>query len=318
MPKNDSQKIQSVTISAKQGKKIRWINIINAEKKEIEWLGKKFAFSEADLHSARIRVANVNAKIRAGTDYLFVILRFPFYDHAAKTIAGAEIDFFVGQDYAVTLHADKITALRDLFGGYPKQPAASARQIDSGIDLFYVIVDELLDHSFILLDDVRKKTDTVENLICSANSTTAAGEMLGLRRSAINIRTLTQNYQNILEKFQRLTEEIGLIDKRTPYAAVAEKTKDLSDMVENRKAMIEALYATHESISSYRLSDIMKTLTTFSVILIPLTLIASIFGMNTTLGMPFMDNEYGFEAIVGIMLMVLAAMLFFFKHKKWL
>jgi magnesium transporter len=82
--------------------------------------------------------------------------------------------------------------------------------------------------------------------------------------------------------------------------------------------MIEALHDTNESLLNYKISDIMKTLTVFSVIVFPLTLFAAIFGMNTIESMPFVYNENGFWIIIFIMLIACFGMLLFFKKKKWL
>ena len=82
--------------------------------------------------------------------------------------------------------------------------------------------------------------------------------------------------------------------------------------------MIEALEQTNESLFSHKLNDTMRILTAFSVMVLPLTLIASIFGMNTIVGMPFMQEEYGFEIIIFLMLLVSIFSFLFFKYKKWI
>nr|MCU0680526.1 hypothetical protein [Planctomycetota bacterium] len=69
---------------------------------------------------------------------------------------------------------------------------------------------------------------------------------------------------------------------------------------------------------NYNMNNIMKTLTIFSVIVFPLTLLAAVFGMNVVGGMPFINNEYGFWIIIGIMIMGSLFMLLFFERKKWL
>ena len=169
-----------------------------------------------------------------------------------------------------------------------------------------------------MLDDISKDTDEIEDLIFNWESKKSIARLLNLRRGTINIRTITQNYQLIFAKFKKLAPEVGIVDQRTPYTSVIEKTKDLLGMIENKKQTVEALYATNESIANYRLNDIMKTLTIFSVIVFPLTLLAAVFGMNTMNSMPFIDNPYDFWIIVLIMLLGCLGMLGFFKWKKWI
>ncbi|MFA5318484.1 MAG: CorA family divalent cation transporter [Patescibacteria group bacterium] len=311
-------KIQTLNIKGLRNKKISWLNIVNAQGAEIDYLRKKYNFSPNDLRDAHVSIVNFHVKINAGKNYLFIALRFPYFNKEEQTINSTEIDFFAGKDYIVMLHEGKIPALKKMFADYEKNNGKNTHNIDSSVDLFYKIIDALLDDGFDLLDYISKETDEIEDLIFAWESKKAIASLLNLRRSAINIRTITKNYQNILEKFKKLAPEAGIIDKRTPYTSVVEKSKDLINMIENRKEMIEALYASNESIMNYRMNDVMKTLTIFSVIVFPLTLLAAVFGMNTMNSMPFVDNPHDFWIIVIIMLGGCMAMLGFFKWKKWI
>jgi magnesium transporter len=101
------------------------------------------------------------------------------------------------------------------------------------------------------------------------------------------------------------------------YADLVDHSKRIWEMLDNQKEMVEVLSNTNESLLNNKMTDIMKTLTIFSVIVFPLTLLAAIFGMNAKY-MPFVDGIYGFWIIIGMMLVGCAAMLIFFKRKKWL
>jgi len=313
-----SQKIQTLNIKGLRNKKISWINIVNAQEKEINHLRQKYNFSKNDLHEAHVNFVNFHAKINAGDDYLFIALRFPFYNKEEQTINSTEIDFFAGKGYIIMLHEGKIPALKKMYEEYKNKNGTDSHNIDSPVDLFYNIIDTLLNHGFDLLDDVSKKTDQIEDLIFAWESKKAIVSLLNLRRSTINIHTITKNYHSIFEKFKKLAPGVGIIDKRTPYTSIIEKTKDLLNMIENRQEMVEALYASNESIMNYRMNDVMKTLTIFSVIVFPLTLLAAVFGMNTMNSMPFVNNPFDFWIIVIIMLCGCLGMLGFFKWKKWL
>ncbi len=303
-----NKKIQTINLKTTRNTKIKWVNIINAQESEIDKLHQEYKFDLSDLHDASSHVSAQHAKINAGDNYLFTVFRFPFYDKKENTINGTEVDFFVGKNYLIMLHAGKLKTLKKIF--------SANYQARSATDLFYKIMDVLIDNSFSLLDDLSEKADEVENLIFSKESKVAATTLLDLRRGLINLRSIVQNYQSILEKFERFTHEIHISSSST-YTLVDEKTKDLWNTIENRKQMVEALYATNESILNYRLNDIMKTLTIFSVIVFPLTLLAAVFGMNTMNSMPFVKNPNDFWIIVIIMLVGCMIMLGFFKWKKW-
>jgi magnesium transporter len=88
------------------------------------------------------------------------------------------------------------------------------------------------------------------------------------------------------------------------------------DALDVQRDTINALHETNASLIDFRINEIMKTLTIFSVVIFPITLLAAIFGMNTS-NMPFVDSAHGFWIIIGIMVASVLGMLTFFKAKKW-
>jgi magnesium transporter len=88
------------------------------------------------------------------------------------------------------------------------------------------------------------------------------------------------------------------------------------DMLENDKEVIEALEDTNESVLSHRVNDILRVLTSISVIVLPLTLLASIWGMNV--GVPGEQDMTAFWAVVGVMVLLLVAMVTYFRRRGWL
>lgn len=101
------------------------------------------------------------------------------------------------------------------------------------------------------------------------------------------------------------------------YESLVEDSKRLWEQLDNQREMIEVLNSTNESLLNNQMNLVMKTLTIFSVIVYPLTLLAGIFGMNA-INMPFVKQENGFWIILSIMLIGSLGMVFFFHKKKWL
>ena len=102
------------------------------------------------------------------------------------------------------------------------------------------------------------------------------------------------------------------------FGRIANLSKDLWVQLENHMATIDAIQETNESLISFRLNDIMRTLTTFSLVVFPLTLLAAIFGMNTTNGMPFVESSGGFWRVIAIMGTGMSFMLYWFKRHRWI
>jgi len=97
---------------------------------------------------------------------------------------------------------------------------------------------------------------------------------------------------------------------------IVDAAERIWDLLDNYKEVIEALEDTNESVINHRQNDILRILTVFSVILLPLTLISGIFGMNVRF--PGFDSSWAFWTIFGVMVAAALGMLSFFRHKRWL
>jgi len=190
--------------------------------------------------------------------------------------------------------------------------------IESSAILLYEILGNLTDETYRLLDDNNIKINDIEDLIFSRQQKEAVMEILNLRRNIINVRRIVQNHKNIFQ--QLMTMESSLVDKvsiKKYYNNLLEQSKRIWEMLDNQKEIVEVLYNTNESLLNNQMTDIMKTLTVFSVIVFPLTLLAAIFGMNVA-EMPLVNLPYGFWWIIVVMLLGAMGMLLFFERKRWL
>jgi len=298
--------------------KLKWINIVNAGKKEIEYLRKKYNFDLAHLQASSVKAVAQRPIVRQCDDYLFMILHFPIFQDD-KIIPG-EIEFFVGQGFLVTLHDNNIKALNNFFNICKKDGGSLlAYEFESSSVLLYELLEKLIKSCYGLLDKNSIAINEVEKLIFAQKQKKAVSHILSLRLNIINIRKIIQNHKNIMKKLmERETKYVPANKIKKYYGVLIEHAKRIWVTLENQKEMIEVLNSTNESLLNYRLSDIMKTLTIFSVIVFPLTLLAAIFGMNTMRGMPFVETENGFWIIIAIMLTGCFGMLLFFERKKWL
>jgi magnesium transporter len=190
--------------------------------------------------------------------------------------------------------------------------------LESSAILLYEVLGHLIDDSYQLLDETSLKINEIEDLIFSQKQKEAVKQILILRRNIVNIRKIIQNHKNILQKLMEM--ESTLVEKqaiRKYYHGLVDHSKRIWETLDNQKEMVEVLNNTNESLLNGQMTDIMKTLTIFSVIVFPLTLLAAIFGMKTK-EMPLIDQPGSFWIIIGIMIICSLAMLAFFKRKKWL
>lgn len=296
---------------------LTWVNIVNAAKNEIDYLRKNYKFDLVHLKAAAASTSFQRPMIFRGTNYLCLVLHFPLFKDGR--IISAEVDFFVGHEFLITVNNNNLRALSSFFNSGKKSPdSLLAYSLESSAILLYEILGHLIDGCYQLIDENSLKINEIEELIFSGQQTEAVKRVLTLRRNIVNIRKIMQNHKNILQKL--LEMESSLVEKtaiQKYYADLIEHSKRIWEMLDNQKEMVEVLSNTNQSLLNDRMTDIMKTLTIFSVIVFPLTLFAAIFGMKTK-DMPLVDHPYGFWIIIGIMFIGCLTMLGFFKSKKWL
>jgi len=298
--------------------KLYWINIFNAGKAEIEYLRKNFNFNLNHLQASSSKISAQRPSIEYGDGYLFLILHFPVMINGQ--IIPEEVDFFINHGHLITLHNNHILALNDFFNLCKKDESSFlAYQNESSAVLLYELLGKLMLGCYPILDKNSIDIYKVEEEIFANEQKSAVAGILSLRHNIINFRKIIQNHKNILKKLMEMESTVIHQENiKNYYAELVEHSKTIWEILDNQKEMVEVLYQTNESLLNYKLNDVIKTLTVFSVILYPLMLIASIFGMNTVKGMPLVDSDYGFWVLLCLMVLSSLGMLLFFKKKKWL
>lgn len=316
--KKISDRLEELTIdNPRTTSVLRWLNINHAGKKEIDFLKKNYEFDLAHLRIASASVSFQRPMIFRGKTYLCLVLHFPSFKD--DKIISTEVDFYVGHGFLISVNNNNLESLSQFFNLGKKSPdSLLSYSLESSAILLYEILGHLIDGIYPLLDENSLKINEIEELIFSGKQKDSVEKILILRRNIVNIRKIIQNHKNILQKL--LEMESSLVDKasiKKYYAGLVEHSKRIWEMLANQKEMVEVLNNTNESFLNDRMTDIMRTLTIFSVIIFPLTLFAAIFAMRTE-GMPFINHPNAFWIVIGIMLLISLSMLAFFKHKKWL
>jgi magnesium transporter len=299
---------------------LTWINIISARKAEIEYLRRKYKFSELDLRDSFASQYAQRPKFYQRNGYLFLILQFPFYNPKTRKIEPEELDFFISKGQIITVHKNNLPPLVELFNLCASDSFYRDQYLsDNNAAFLYEILIRLQEYCYPLLDHISIDIKNIESNIFAGRERRMVAEIMLVKSNILNTRRIMEAHKNAIQK---------LIQEKAPYFPaeklkifyndLLEHTKNIWDIMQSQKELIETLENTNSTLVSFKINDIMRTLTVFSVIVFPLTLFAAIFGMNTVNGMPFMDDPYGFWAIIGIMLTVTLIMFVFFKKKKWL
>ncbi|MFH1225812.1 MAG: magnesium transporter CorA family protein [bacterium] len=306
------------TIKIIEGKRFKWFDIGQADEKNMAYLAERFKFNEIDLRDCPPPLQR--PKLIPRPNYLFMILLLPVYNRKKREIDALEVDFFIGPDFLVTVHDREFEPLKNFFHECQKFEGVKSKYFNGNpANLIHELLNRLILYCFPMLNHISLDIDGIEkNLFVATHQKQMLGEILMIKRNIVNFRKAMQAHKNVIKKLVAEMPRFFLTAQLDAYLNnLVEYTKEIWDLLENYKDTIDALQQTNESLISFRLNQIMKTLTIFSVIVFPLTLLSSIFGMNTP-GIPWVNDPWGFWKVVIIMLASMIGMLAFFKKKRWL
>lgn len=301
--------------------KFSWLNIINASAKEIDYLKKKFKFHQLDLDDASAHKHAQRPKINVQSNYIFMVLLFPAYNRKTREIKPAEIDIFLTKDHLITIHYNQLAPLRDFFESCLKNKNERDLYVsENPAMLLHEILERLYVSLFPMTDHLSEDINNIEKNIFTGNEREMVREILVVKRNIVYFRKIMQFHRNILRNFIKVQLKIfGKHEMKidTYYNDLFDHVHSIWDILENYQQTIDALEDTNTTQVSFKLNDIMRTLTVFSVIVFPLTLLAAIFGMNVS-GVPILGGENDFYKIIGIMLVASISMYSYFRYKKWI
>ena len=249
--------------------------------------------------------------------YLFGVLHFPAYDKNVQRLNAGELDFFLGPDYLVTISNVELLPVTRLFNRVQEDDRFREQLFSKGSGrLLYEVLDDLFDYCFPILDKIAYKLDSIEDDIEDRRSEEIVTDISKVKQEIISYRKIIKPQRPALRLLERHIERFLPEELELYFDDLVDASERIWDLLDNYKEVVEALESTNESVISHRQNDVLRILTVFSVILLPLTLISGIFGMNVNF--PGEATRVAFWAIVGLMVTVIIGMIGFFKYKRWL
>jgi magnesium transporter len=296
---------------------LRWVKIERPGSLEQAWLEENFEFHALDLEDVLSR--NQRPKIDVYDDYLFIVLHFPIFDRSARRLGAGELDLFVGPGFLVTIPNQPLQPVEYLFERCRQKEEMREQLFSRGSGyLLYRLVDDGFDYCFPMLRKIGNKLDALEVEIFEGRSEEIVRDISNVKQEIINFRKVIRPQRPVLRDLERVKQRYLApdMDLEIYFDDIVDAHERIWDMLENYKEVVEALEDTNESVISHRVNDILRVLTSISVIVLPLTFIASLWGMNV--GVPGEGDPEDFYGIVGVCVVVLIAMLAFFRRRGWL
>lgn len=298
-----------------RGDKITWVDVENPDKEDIRYLKKKFNFHPLIL--GELIPPGHRPKVEHHKDYLFMILYYPIYNKEKRETKSRELDIIITKDALITSHYQFILPLKALFDtcNLYNESKRAYMSGSSGQLLFYIL-SGFWKSCLTKLERIDQRLDEIQTKIFQGKEKEMVLEISFVKTDIIDFWRIIEPQKEILESLA--AEGSTFFGKElSPYLSDILGTYGrVWNEIKTYKETVLALEDTNQSLLSTKTNETIKLLTLLSVIMLPLTLIASMWGMNIPL--PFSDSPFGFWIVIGSMFAILVIMLSFFRKKKLL
>ena len=293
--------------------KLKWYHIPYPNDKNMEFLRENFDFHPLDLDDCQSKVQR--PKIDIYEDYRFLILHFPYFDKAMKFVKTKEVKIFWGEHYIITVGSHWV--IRTLFEKTKNDADIDVDELPNTSDvLLYSILDSLMKESFKLMKLIEDNLDHISQEMFDKKAEKTIERISITRKNLILLNTAFKPQLRLFQKF-----ESGIIKGFTPdmeeyWGNNLDSYQRMWDSIEDYQELIQGFSQTFDSLQANRTNEIMKVLTTISTILLPLTFLTGLYGMNVDL--PLQENHTAFLIIVGLMVLIVIMLLMYFKKRRWI
>lgn len=290
-----------------------WVDLKDIDDDDIDVLTEVF-----NLHSLTIEdfiMTNARPKVEKFNDYIFLIMfSMECPEKESGKIKTGEMNFCLGKNFLVTAHNDTISAL----SVSKERIRKDSPIIKNGADfLLYSVIDCLVDSYFPVIHEFDNAVDKMSDELFREPSNETLKKIYILKNEIVYLRRTIGPQTDVMSILARGDFPLVSAANTIYFRNICDNLTRLNDIVGNSRDIITGAMEAYVSIVSNRLNEIMKTLTVIATIMMPLTLIASIYGMNFK-HMPELSSRFGYPLVISTMTLLTIGMLYYFKRRRWL
>lgn len=249
--------------------------------------------------------------------YLYMVVHTIRLGDERMDIHTHELDLFLGANYLITIHDTPSATIDQLWNASYHQEKGLAR---GPVLLLYELLDKQLDGDIPLLEQFEERVEELGDLIFMhqpANENALLNEILTAKSSALRLHRVLLPQREVLEHLAHDDLSVIPADSRVYFQDLYDHILRLADLADSMRELVNGVMTIHLTLSSNRLNEIMKVLTIISTIFIPLTFVAGVYGMNFDF-MPELRWRYGYFATWVVFIVIVAGMLAWFRHRRWI
>ncbi len=290
-----------------------WIDLEDPTPRDFQLIAKEFVFHPLAIEDASKR--HQRPKLDQYDTFLFIVFYAVQPDGGDGVFTTHEISLFVGPNYLVTVHTGVCREISATAARW-KENVLQIKSRRVAI-LLYSLLDTIVDNYFPVLDIVAERADAIEEAIFDRGDTQTLEEIFQLRKSLLALRRVLAPERDLMSMLTRRDIELLGPDTAIYFQDVYDHVLRVTDAIDTYRDLLGGALDAHLSVISNNLNQIMRTLTSWSIILMTLALIAGVYGMNFVF-MPELHWHYGYFATIAGMAVIALGLFALFKRINWL
>lgn len=297
-------------------KNVTWIDLESPTKEEVHKV-----MNEYSIHptvAEELLMPTIKPRVDLHDNFIYLILHFPAFKHTHHYQQNQEVDFIIGKDFIITTRYDTIDPLHEFSKIFETNSILDKSDIGThaGFVFFFMIkkLYKSLENELEYIDDA---LETIEDDIFKGREKQVVVSLSIVSRDLLNFKQAMRSHKEVLDSFGEVGIRFFGKEFSHHIKSIINEYYKINSIIGMHNDSLYELRQTNDSLLSTKQNEVMKTLTIMALVTFPLSLVASIFGMNTGY-LPIVGHTNDFWIVMGIMLMLTSSMFIFFKYKKWL
>ncbi|MDO8674439.1 MAG: magnesium/cobalt transporter CorA [Dehalococcoidia bacterium] len=299
---------QKIDLLVKQTDAVFWLDLSSPTAEELDWLEQTFSFHPLTIED--LKSENPRPKLEDYPGYVFMVGHSALIQGAVLELT--EVHFFVAKQYIITSHADALEQHESFRHDFEGKSSWLRRGTDFCL---YRLINDLAKGYLAVVDGIDDELDELQNAILAGTGLNRIDPIINIRRQLATLRRIVSPTREIANELSLHSYPFIQEDTTIYYRDVHNLLVTIFDMAETQRDVASNILDAHLMVVSNRLNDIMKRLTVFASIFLPVSFFAAIGGMNFT-ALPF-DSPFFFAAMMVGLIVVPVLMLIWFRKEGW-
>jgi magnesium transporter len=283
---------------------LAWFDVADPASPDLDELARRFGLHELQIEDCRQRPQRPKAEEHG--HYIFAVLK---HMHDPGELEFDDIDLFLGPDFLISVRSGDSVVFESV------RVRAEQEHVDRLDRVFYMIVDQIVDGYQPVLDRLADEISDIEDVVLDRPDPETLARIFSLKRKLVDFRRVAGGMREVVNSLVR--REKGLLgDDLDPYFRdIYDHIMRTVDMIETYRDLLSGALDIYLSAVANRTNEVMKVLTIWGTVALPLVIITGFFGMN--LHLPWSNSPYGSVYAVALMAISTIAVLVYFKTKRW-